>query len=204
MFLQKKPKRILVLLGHSDSETFSGYLADRYEEGAREGGHEVRRVNVGDLKFDPILHKGYKTVQELEPDLMRVQDDFKWAEHIVIIYPIWWCAMPALLKGMFDQMFLPGFAFRFKKDSMLGRMGIGTWNRLLSGRTARLNVSMNSWPFITRLVIGDYTNELSRGLLWFAGITPTSVTPIGPAEVMSTEKRLMWGRRIRMMGKLGE
>ncbi len=204
MFFSPKKKKILVFLGHPDAETFSGYLADRYEEGAREGGHEVVRLNLGDLKFDPILHKGYKVVQELEPDLIKVQEAFKWAEHIAIIYPIWWCAMPALLKGMFDRMFLPGFAFRFNKNSMLGRLGLGTWQMLLKGREARLIVTMNSWPFITRLVIGDYTNELRHGILWFSGITPTKVTAIGPSEAMSPERRLVWGSRIRMMGKLGE
>ena len=197
-------RRILVLLGHPDKETFAGYLADRYEEAARESGHEVRRLNVGELAFDPILHKGYKTIQALEPDLVKVQDDIKWAEHIVIVYPIWWCAMPALLKGMFDRLWLPSFAFRFNRGTFLGRLGLGTWQRLLSGRSARLIVTMNSLPLITRFVVGDYTNELRRGILWFVGITPTAVTSIGPSEAMSMKKRLIWGARIRDMGKLGE
>ena len=53
-------KKILIVLGHPDSQTFSGTVADHYQAGAEEVGHTVERVNVGDLQFDPILHKGYK------------------------------------------------------------------------------------------------------------------------------------------------
>ena len=67
-------KKILVLLGHPDADTYSGAMATTYETAAREAGHDVTRLNIGELQFDPILHKGYKEIQPLEPDLLRVQD----------------------------------------------------------------------------------------------------------------------------------
>ena len=157
-------KKILVLLGHPDWDSMCGYLATRYEEAAIVAGHEIRRVNIGEMQFDPILYKGYKTIQELEPDLLLLQIDFKWADHIVVLYPNWWSTMPAKLKGLFDRFFLPGFAFKMNKGSL-----IGTWKKLLKGKTGRIIITMDNHPFFARLLVGDYSNEIRRGIFWFAG-----------------------------------
>ena len=74
-----RQKKIFVLVGHPDSESLSGELATHYVYGAEEAGHEVRRTNLGQLQFDPILHKAYKEIQPLEPDLLKIQEDIKWA-----------------------------------------------------------------------------------------------------------------------------
>ena len=56
-------KKIVILLGHPDTtETISGQVADAYEAAARKAGHEVQRFNLGELHFDPILHKGFKVI----------------------------------------------------------------------------------------------------------------------------------------------
>jgi len=82
-------KRIFILMGNPDKEgTLSNEIADTYEREAKAAGHEVRRANLGDLQFDPILHKGYKEIQPLEPDLLKVQADILWAEHFVLVYPV--------------------------------------------------------------------------------------------------------------------
>lgn len=197
-------KKILVLLGHPDQDSFCGYLADRYEETAREAGHEVRRANIGDLQFDPILHKGYKVIQQLEPDLLKLQEDFKWADHLLLLYPNWWCTMPAILKGLFDRFFLPGFAFKFVKPAespFLAR--IGYWRYLMKGKTARVVITMNVHPFIARVIFGDYSNEVRRGILGFAGFSPVRLTTIGPIEKMTPERRASWGEKIKHYARLG-
>lgn len=189
-------KKILILLGHTDWDSMCGYLATRYEESAKEAGHEVRRVNIGDLEFDPILHNGYKTIQALEPDLIKLQEDFNWANHIVVSYPNWWSTMPAKLKGLFDRFLLPGFAFRMNKGSLLG-----TWNGLLKGKTARVIITMDQHPFLTWILIGDYSNEIRRGILWFCGVWPVRITSIGPIGHMGPEERTKWGDKIAKLGK---
>ena len=50
--------KIYLLLGHPDTETLNGTLADTYEAEALKKGHEVRRQNLGAMHFDPILWKG--------------------------------------------------------------------------------------------------------------------------------------------------
>lgn len=189
-------KKILVILGNPDTETYSGELATAYGDGAREAGHEVVRVNLGDLTFDPILHKGYKAIQELEPDLADLQDKVRWADHLVIIYPNWWCTMPALLKGLFDRFWLPGFAFNFEKPS-------GKLIQRLKGKTARVIVVAGTHsPFMTWLKFGDYTNEIVHGILGFAGVRARATT-YGPCDRVTRAQCDDWREEVRKLGKRG-
>ncbi len=190
-------KQILVILGNPDTHSFSAQIADTYCEAAREAGYGVSRVNVSELQFDPILRKGYKEIQPLEPDLLALQEKWHEADHVVIIYPNWWCTMPAVIKGMFDRMFLPGFAFNFDKKTkkLIQR---------LKGKTARVIVIAGTHsPFMTWLKYGDYTNEIQHAILGFAGMK-TKVTTFGPSDHVSDAVRAKWIEKVRKLGERGK
>jgi NAD(P)H dehydrogenase (quinone) len=191
--LGSKKKKVFIFLGQEDKETTCGALADAYERGAKEGGHEVRRANIGDLKFDPLLHHGYKTIQELEPDLKKVQEDMRWADHIVILYPTWWSSMPAILKGFFDRAWLPGFAFHFHPH--LG------WDKLLKGKSGRVIITMDSWPLISRVLFGDSTNEIGRAILGFAGIHPVHIQKLGSLKHATDAHKAKIIENVHQLGK---
>ncbi|MFC1720915.1 NAD(P)H-dependent oxidoreductase [Patescibacteria group bacterium] len=192
-----KSKNVLIILGQGDSSTYYGALADKYEKGARDAGHNVKRINVSEMQFDPILHHGYKIIQELEPDLLRLQNLIKWANHIAIFYPNWWGGMPAIFKGMWERMFLPGFAFKFKKD------GSG-WRKLLKDRSASIFVTLNTTPWQARLLFGDSSRALRKSILGFAGISPIYVYKFGPVEKLPKERLDYWKKKVYGLGKKGK
>jgi putative NADPH-quinone reductase len=190
----QNPKNIVVLCGHPDSDSFSGTIADHYQAGAEDAGHTVTRVNIGELQFDPILHKGYKEIQALEPDLVDLQNKFRAADHIVIVYPNWWCTMPAILKGLFDRFWLPGFAFNFNKETK-------KIDKHLAGKTGRvINLSGTHSPAMMWWKFGDFTNEIQHGIMEFAGIR-TSVTSYGPCEKVEDTVRVKWLKEVEKLGK---
>lgn len=192
----QNPKNILILCGHPNKDSFTGTVADHYQAGAQDAGHNVERVNIGELNFDPILHMGYKEIQHLEPDLITLQEKFRAADHIVILYPNWWCTMPAILKGLFDRFWLPGFAFNFNKQTK-------KIEKHLKGKTGRVIVLSGSHsPFKTWWQFGDYTNEIQYGILEFAGIR-TAVSAYGPCEKVNDTIRAKWLKEVERLGKEG-
>lgn len=187
-------KKIVIICGNPDTETLTGSVLDHYQAGAEEAGHEVLRFNLGEMKFDPILHKGYKEIQPLEPDLVTLQEAITTCDHLVIAYPNWWTTMPALLKGLFDRMWLPGFAFNFNKTT-------GKVESHLEGKTARVFVMSGSHsPFKTWWKFGDYTNEIQYGILGFAGIK-AQVTTYGPCDRVGDTCREKWMKEVESLGK---
>ena len=178
-------KNILVILGHPDTDSFCGSLARAYIDTARIRA-EVRELQLGELKFDPILWEGYKKIQKLEPDLKKAQEFILWSNHIVFIYPNWWGTIPALMKGFFDRVFLPGFAFNYRENSIL-------WDKLLSGRTAHLLVTMDTPSWYYRWVYHrPGHNEMKRSILGFCGIKVEKITEFGPIKGSSQQQRNKW------------
>ena len=193
-------KKIFILVGHPDNDSEGARFGESYAKGAREAGNEVRMTKLGDLKFDPILHKGYKEIQALEPDLVKVQADITWCEHFVLIYPVWWAGMPAILKGFIDRVWLPGFAYRFHKEGLFKDY---FWTRLMKGRSARVIVTMDNFPFISRFLFGDITNEIHFGVLRFSGFSPIRVLKIGGMKFMTPERRTKWEKTLTQLGRRG-
>lgn len=186
--------KILVILGHPDTESFCGALAESYVKGAKATGVDVRILKLGDLDYDPVLWKGYKRIQELEPDLIKSQELINWSDHIVFVYPNWWGAMPALMKGFFDRVFLPGFAFKYRDNSEF-------WDKLLSGRTAHLIVTMDTPPWYYRWIYHrPGHNEMKRTILGFCGIKVVKITELAIVRNSLPQKRDKW---ISMAERLG-
>lgn len=192
--LEGDGKRILLILGTPKSDGLCHALAEAYSNGARAQGHVVRQLRLGELQFDPILREGYGQHQALEPDLLEAQRQIHWAEHLVFVYPVWWGGVPALLKGFFDRTFLPGFAFKYRNRSQL-------WDKLLSGRTADLLVTLDTPPWYFRWIYGAPAHrQMVRTILGFCGIKTRRLSEFAPVRPSSEEQRQSWLRRAERLG----
>ena len=192
--LEGDGKRILMILGTSKSDSLCHAIAEAYSSGARGEGHVVRQLKLGELQFDPILREGYGQHQALEPDLLEAQRQIHWAEHLVFVYPVWWGGVPALLKGFFDRTFLPGFAFKYRNRSQL-------WDKLLTGRTADLLVTLDTPPWYFRWIYGAPAHrQMVRTILGFCGIKTRRLTEFAPVRPSSEEQRQGWLRKAENLG----
>lgn len=186
--------RVLIIQGHPRAESLCGALATAYAEGARTGAHEVRELDLSRLSFDPVLHAGFRGAQALEPALLGAQADLAWATHLVFVYPVWWGGPPAVLKGFVDRTFLPGFAFKYRENS-------ARWDKLLSGRSARLIVTADSPGWWLSLVTGNPAVKLMKGpVLDFCGVAPVRTTVLPEVRASSPQRRSAWLEDVRRLG----
>lgn len=185
--------KILVVLGHPRGDSLCAAMAKAYADAAQAAGAEVHRLDLAELQFEPILRKGFGST--LEPDLERAQAELSWAEHVVWIYPIWWGNLPALLKGFCDRVFLPGFAFRYLEGKALPQ-------KLLSGRTSRLLVTLDSPPWYYRWLIGAPAERaLAKATLEFCGISVRGRSYFGPVRSSDAAKRASWLAKAQDLGR---
>ncbi len=192
--LADSPRRILVIVGNPARNSYDDALADAYVAGARSGGAEPRLLRLRELTFDPILHEGYRRIQELESDLKWAQSDLLWSQHLVLVYPVWWGSVPALLKGFLDRVLHPGFAYRVHENDPF-------FDKLLTGRSGHLVATSDAPAFWMRLVYRNCdATMLRKAVLQFCGIAPVGLTRIGRIRGSSPEYRARWIERLRKLG----
>ena len=193
------PRRIVVIQGHPDSTDrhLCHALADAYAAGARHAGHKVRHLAVAELDF-PLLRRA-KDWQgtDVIADIEEAQKQIAWADHLVILYPLWLGTMPAILKAFLEQLFRPGFAFSREESS--GAMG----SELLMGKSSRV-VAMGMPAFFYRWLFRAHSlKSLERNILRFVGIRPVRTTLFGLVEGVSAARREQWLHRVRVLGNRG-
>jgi NAD(P)H dehydrogenase (quinone) len=188
-------KKILIINGHPDKESFNFGLAEAYKKGALSKGADVKEIIVRDLNFTPNLQYGYRKRTELEADLLDAQQKIKWADHLVWIYPVWWGSYPAILKGFIDRVFLPGFAFQKRENSVW-------WDKLLTHKTARIISTLDQPAWYYWLIYRQPSNNAMKKLtLEFCGISPVKTTTIGPIRLSKEAYRQKWLTKIEKLGE---
>jgi len=193
-------KRILIIDGHPDQRAgrYVHALSKAYYDGARLGGHEVRSIIVSEIDF-PLLRTSDEYQGGTAPAaIRRCQDLIECAEHVVILFPLWLGSMPALLKGFLEQTLRPGFAFAEAS-------GLGLPKRLLSGRSARIIVTMGMPALFYRWYFRAHSlKSLQRNILRFCGFRPVNACVVGMVESMSQAQRGEWLAKIQELGARGQ
>lgn len=191
-------KKILIINGHPDKESFNFALAASYKKGAGKSDAIIREIIIRDLHFNPNLQFGYRKRTELEPDLLDAQDKLKWADHIVLLYPVWWGSVPAIMKGFLDRVLLPGFAFKKRENSLW-------WDKCLTGKSARIICTLDQPAWYYKWYYGRPShNAIKKLTLHFIGVSKVRTTTIGPIRLSSKDFRAKWLKKVERLGHLNK
>ena len=191
-------KKILIINGHPDKESYNFALAASYKKGAQHSDAIIREIIIRDLHFNPNLQFGYRKRTELEPDLLDAQDKLKWADHLVLLYPVWWGSVPAMMKGFLDRVLLPGFAFKKREKSLW-------WDKCLTGKSARIICTLDQPAWYYRWYYGRPShNAIKKLTLHFVGVSKVRTTTIGPIRLSSEDFREKWLKKVERLGHLNQ
>ena len=98
-------KRILIVVGHPDKKSFC--WNGIYKTATRQMRKHKQSYRVIDLYRD--------TFARPRTDLIKsYQDLVTWSTHIYFISPVWWFRLTPRMEVFFDEVFTPGFAYKFK------------------------------------------------------------------------------------------
>lgn len=186
---------VLLIDGHPDEGRFASHLLDIYQA-ALPPEAKISRVNVRDLEFTPNLKHGYLKRTDWEPDITALAEKLDACDHAVFAFPMWWGSEPAMLKGLIDRLFLPGFTYQFHEGETL-------WEKMLEGRSADVIATMDTPPFFLRLLYRNpIINRWKGQVLGFVGFAPVRFLACGVIREGGAEKNLAkWTTRIEKMAR---
>ncbi|WP_177734397.1 NAD(P)H-dependent oxidoreductase [Flavobacterium inviolabile] len=188
-------KKIVIINGHPNKESFNFALAEAYQKGAEQSNAVISTITIAELNFNPNLAFGYQKRMEMEPDLQAAWQKIKEADHLVWVHPVWWGGLPAITKGFIDRVFLPGLAFRYRENSVW-------WDKLLKGKTAHIITTLDQPGWYYRLVYGrPSVNQLKKTVLEFCGVKPVRVSYVGIIKTSEKAQREKWLQQVFEMGR---
>ncbi|MDO6674604.1 NAD(P)H-dependent oxidoreductase [Tenacibaculum sp. 1B UA] len=191
-------KKILIINGHPDKESFNFGLSEAYKTGAKKSTAEIQEINIRELNFNPNLQFGYRKRTELEPDLLEAQEKLKWADHLVLVYPIWWGSVPAIMKGFLDRVLLPGFAFKKREKSLW-------WDKCFTGKTARIICTLDQPAWYYKWFYRSPShNAMKKLTLNYIGVKKVRITTIGPIRLSKEKFRAKWLKKVVTLGTMNK
>lgn len=112
--------RLLFVHAHPVPESFNTALLAAALETARAQGHDIRLIDLHGEGFNPVMsaeeRRGYTEEVPIPADLVQHVEALQWAEGLILVYPTWWYAQPAILKGWMDRVWRPGIAFTLHEE----------------------------------------------------------------------------------------
>ena len=189
--------KTLIVYYHPNDRSFCSAILKAVKDGSKKGGHPSKVINLSKDNFDPVmkskdlkafaeLGRGMEeAIMDLDPIVFRYKKKLEWAEHIVMIFPIWWMTMPAMMKGFVDKVIFPGVAYEMDN----GRLR----SRLHSLKQVTVITTMNTPADIYRNNFGNsLEGSLVKGTFNQIGIHDIRWISLNMVKQSGDEKRWLW------------
>ena len=104
-----------IILAHPWHGSYNKVLLDTVVDSLKAKGKSINIIDLYKDNFNPALMEEelavYMKGKALDPLVHKYQELLLESEELILIFPIWWYGMPAILRGFFDKVMVDGFAF---------------------------------------------------------------------------------------------
>lgn len=189
--------KTLIVFNHPYEGSFCNAILNAAQEGLAESGQPCKIINLDKDGFDPVMRakdlkafalvgrEGQEALKEVDPLVMTYKKKLEWAEHLVMIFPIWWMTLPAMTKGFIDKVIFPGVAYEMD--------GYKLKSRLDSLEKVTIITTMNTPADVYKERFGNsIENSLIKGTFHQIGIKNVEWLSLNKVKQTSQEQRHEW------------
>lgn len=177
----------MIIYAHPSNDSYNHAVLETVKTALQTKGHTVVVHDLYQQKFDPILTTSDLVSYRqggLHPDVAQAQAAVAQADALTFVFPVWWAAAPAILKGWLDRVFSYGFAYDSNPD--------GSIRQLLKGKKGAVVVTQGTPKAIYDQsgMAGSMRQVFEDGVFRFTGIEPTIHQVIGSVNGGESRKTL--------------
>lgn len=183
--------KTLIVYNHPYEGSFCHSILDTVKKGILEAGNEVDIIDLDRDCFNPVMSgedllafRNHKAVDKQAIDYMK---RLKEADHLVLIFPIWWELMPSMMKGFIDKVIFPGSIYSYTKS------GYGMKNMLNNLKSTTVITTMNTPKLVYKLIYGNTVKKaLINGTFKKIGFKNVKWISFNMVKSTSDKKRKKW------------
>lgn len=174
----------LVVVAHPDPESRTHHVARLVAGAIEDAGTAVTQADLHAEGFDPRFtladRRRYQATGPVPPDVLAEHERLDAVDDLVLVFPVYWWSMPAMLKGWVDRVFINGWAFDDRTTPvarLLGRLTVHLV--MLAGDDAQ--------SFERRGYDTAISTQIVTGVLGYCGARTGTTVVLHEAEERSAE-----------------
>ena len=188
--------KTLIVFNHPHEGSYCTSILHAAGKGLKAGGHPCRIINLDKDGFDPVMRsKDLKAfamagkdmddaLLEVDPLVMKYKENLEWAEHLVMIFPIWWMTSPAMTKGFIDKVIFPAVAYNMVKGRLVSRLPV---------RKVTVITTMNTPSDIYKEMFDNsIEGSMIKGTFRQIGIEDVGWISLNGVKQAGQEQRIEW------------
>jgi len=184
--------KIAIVFNHPYEGSFCNALLDAVTTGLQKGNHEFDLIHLDKEKFNPVMTasdlKAFRDKNPTDPHVINYKNRIGQADHLVLIFPIWWELMPALTKGFIDKVVFPGIAYDYTNKSNTRMKPL--WTKL---KGVTMITTMNTPKLLYWGIFGNAIQKaMLLGTFWKIGYKNRKWISFNGVKMVTDEKRKKW------------